>query len=169
FEAPLEPLQVLTWTLMLLILVEFYAILVPVLRTRAAIGLGIAYGLFAAASIGTGVAACAIDPVDPNVARYSKNEAAEGSTQDKTFCFLCQLHVNKGSRHCRYCDKCVDRFDHHCRWLNNCVGRRNYALFVALLLVTLLLTLLQVAVSVWVIVMHHTGDERLADRSEFSY
>ncbi|CAN0420362.1 unnamed protein product, partial [Ectocarpus sp. 8 AP-2014] len=39
-----------------------------------------------------------------------------GSAADKTFCFLCQLHVNKGSRHCRYCDKCVDRFDHHCKW-----------------------------------------------------
>lgn len=45
-----------------------------------------------------------------------QGETAAGSAANKTFCFLCQLHVNKGSRHCRYCDKCVDKFDHHCKW-----------------------------------------------------
>ncbi|CAM9199982.1 unnamed protein product [Discosporangium mesarthrocarpum] len=119
---------------------------------------GPAYGVLAFSALMAGTIACYIDPIDPNVRRFHQGKAPAGSAQDKTFCFLCQLHVNKGSRHCRYCDKCVDRFDHHCKWLNNCVGRSNYRCFVALLVATFLMISLQLGFSVWLLILYHTDD-----------
>ncbi|CAM9170634.1 unnamed protein product [Choristocarpus tenellus] len=130
---------------------------------------GVVYGVLASSSLLAGTIACKIDPIDPNVRRYHQGEAAAGSTQDKTFCFLCQLHVNKGSRHCRYCDKCVDKFDHHCKWLNNCVGRSNYRYFIGLLFATFLMTSLQMGVSVWFVIMFHTGDDDFESRVSARY
>ncbi|KAG5182083.1 DHHC palmitoyltransferase-domain-containing protein, partial [Tribonema minus] len=153
---PLEPLQVFTWSLLLVMIVEFYAIVVPGLERGPAIGLGCLYGVFAVGCTIMGFMACKVDPMDHNVGAHA---GAGSSTQERTFCFLCQVHVNKGSRHCRYCDKCVARFDHHCRWLNNCIGGTNYRYFVMLLVSTLGLTGLQLALSIWLIVLFHTQSE----------
>ncbi|CAN0291327.1 unnamed protein product [Pylaiella littoralis] len=169
FEAPLEPLQVLTWILLLVIVGGFYSIIIPALPNLWAIAAGLVYGLLATSTVIAGVLACLKDPIDPNVRRFHAGETAAGSAADKTFCFLCQLHVNKGSRHCRYCDKCVDRFDHHCKWLNNCVGRINYRYFVALLLSTFFMTFIQLGLSVWFVVMFHTNNATFSDRVENEY
>ncbi|CAM9439602.1 unnamed protein product [Ascophyllum nodosum] len=117
---------------------------------------GMVYGVLVSATTVAGLIACWKDPVDPNVHRFREGETSTGSAADKTFCFLCQLHVNKGSRHCRYCDKCVDRFDHHCKWLNNCIGRSNYRYFIALLISTFLMISMQIGLSVWFIWVFHT-------------
>lgn len=49
------------------------------------------------------------------------------------YCEYCQRNVLKDSKHCRRCNRCVRGFDHHCRFVNQCVGRRNYRLFIILL------------------------------------
>eukprot|EP00953_Heterococcus_sp_UTEX-ZZ885_P033829 17578-Heterococcus_DN1.PRE.7 len=41
------------------------------------------------------VPALAIDPVDSNVDAHARGLPADGSSQEKTFCFLCQLYVHK--------------------------------------------------------------------------
>ncbi|CAM9134649.1 unnamed protein product [Laminaria digitata] len=123
----------------------------------------------ASSTVAAGVIACLKDPIDPNVRRFHEGQTAAGSAADKTFCFLCQLHVNKGSRHCRYCDKCVDRFDHHCKWLNNCIGRSNYRYFVALLLSTFCMTSIQLGLSIWFVVKFHSGNEKFSDRVDEEY
>eukprot|EP00903_Cladosiphon_okamuranus_P013911 g12939.t1 len=169
FEAPLEPLQALTWLLLLLLVGGFYAVIVPALPNLLAIVASIVYGVLASATVLSGLLACWKDPIDPNVRRFHQGETAAGSAADKTFCFLCQLHVNKGSRHCRYCDKCIDRFDHHCKWLNNCIGRSNYKFFVALLLSTFFMTSIQLGLSCWIIVLYHTDNEAFSDRVENHY
>ncbi|WKX90381.1 hypothetical protein Q1695_009318 [Nippostrongylus brasiliensis] len=53
---------------------------------------------------------------------------------ERGFCNICQIHVKEKTKHCRQCNFCVEVFDHHCIWLNNCIGKKNYRLFVVLLL-----------------------------------
>lgn len=70
FEAPLEPLQVLTWLLLLLIVGGFYAVIVPALPNLWAIVASIVYGVLASSTVVAGVLACWKDPIDPNVRRF---------------------------------------------------------------------------------------------------
>ncbi|CAK9858631.1 unnamed protein product [Sphagnum jensenii] len=68
------------------------------------------------------------------------------------YCSICDAEISKNSKHCRACDKCVKGFDHHCRWLNNCVGKKNYRIFVALMVTCLLMLLILWATGILVIV-----------------
>jgi len=68
------------------------------------------------------------------------------------YCSICDAEISKNSKHCRACDKCVQGFDHHCRWLNNCVGKKNYTIFVALMVSCLLLLVIVWATGILVLV-----------------
>lgn len=70
FEAPLEPLQVLTWVLLLVIVGGFYSVIIPALPNFWSIVAGVVYGLLAASTVIAGVLACLKDPIDPNVRRF---------------------------------------------------------------------------------------------------
>ncbi|KAE9413347.1 hypothetical protein Angca_005351, partial [Angiostrongylus cantonensis] len=50
------------------------------------------------------------------------------------FCNICQIHVNEKTKHCRRCNVCVEVFDHHCIWLNNCIGKKNYGMFIIMVI-----------------------------------
>ncbi len=64
------------------------------------------------------------------------------------FCHVCGTHVLDRTKHCGICNRCVDVFDHHCNWLNNCIGKKNYWMFVALLIVIFCFSLVQAAANV---------------------
>lgn len=70
FEAPLEPLQVLTWILLLLVVGGFYSLIIPGLSTPWSIVAGVVYGVMASSTVVAGVIACLKDPIDPNVRRF---------------------------------------------------------------------------------------------------
>lgn len=70
FEAPLEPLQVSTWVLLLVIVGGFYSFIVPTLPKVWAVIAGVVYGVLASATVLAAAAACWIDPIDPNVRRF---------------------------------------------------------------------------------------------------
>lgn len=70
FEAPLEPLQVLTWVLLLLIAGGFYSLIIPGLSAPWSIVAGVIYGVMASSTVVAGVIACLKDPMDPNVRRF---------------------------------------------------------------------------------------------------
>uniref|UniRef100_A0A7I4XTN7 Palmitoyltransferase n=1 Tax=Haemonchus contortus TaxID=6289 RepID=A0A7I4XTN7_HAECO len=59
---------------------------------------------------------------------------------EKGFCNICQIHVEPKTKHCRRCNICVEVFDHHCIWLNNCIGKKNYRLFIILLICIVVLS-----------------------------
>ncbi|KAJ3681303.1 hypothetical protein LUZ60_015792 [Juncus effusus] len=60
-----------------------------------------------------------------------------------SFCALCDSEVKLRSKHCKRCNRCVDGFDHHCRWLNNCIGRKNYTVFILLMIFVLLMLIIE--------------------------
>lgn len=82
------------------------------------------------------------------------------SGEFKYFCPLCATHVLDRSKHCRVCNRCVDLFDHHCNWLNNCIGRKNYPLFLVLLLLVGIFSVLQCASNIIVIATLHFEEHR---------
>ncbi|CAD8123757.1 unnamed protein product [Paramecium sonneborni] len=77
-----------------------------------------------------------IDPTDSVVKeeKLSKLQGKEYKTQIKSYCLVCQAHVQDKTKHCWNCNKCVSKFDHHCIWLNNCVGDQNYSYFFILVI-----------------------------------
>lgn len=60
----------LTWLLLLIVVGGFYALIVPALPILLAFAAGIAYCVLAVSSILSGIVACYIDPIDPNVRRF---------------------------------------------------------------------------------------------------
>ncbi|CAD8207054.1 unnamed protein product [Paramecium octaurelia] len=77
-----------------------------------------------------------IDPTDPIVKQEisHKQQGKEFKTEIKSYCLVCQAHVQEKTKHCWSCNKCVSLFDHHCIWLNNCVGDQNYSYFFILVI-----------------------------------
>eukprot|EP00826_Nyctotherus_ovalis_P030516 TRINITY_DN2435_c0_g1_i4.p1 TRINITY_DN2435_c0_g1~~TRINITY_DN2435_c0_g1_i4.p1 ORF type:complete len:202 (-),score=23.10 TRINITY_DN2435_c0_g1_i4:921-1526(-) len=73
-------------------------------------------------------------------------------------CRLCRTHVLERSKHCGVCNRCVDQFDHHCDWLNNCIGKKNYWLFIALIIIVGFFSLLQLACNVAIMVTINQED-----------
>ena len=76
------------------------------------------------------------------------------------FCQVCGTHVLDRSKHCGVCNRCVDVFDHHCNWLNNCIGRKNYGLFIALLVLVGLFCLLQAIADIILLSTLHVAEYR---------
>lgn len=82
--------------------------------------------------------------------RTAKSEAflIESSYQ----CSKCDNAIVSGdTRHCFTCRKCVIGFDHHCIYLNTCIGTRNYPLFVALLMCSILLLATQLVLTAFAV------------------
>ncbi|CAD8197759.1 unnamed protein product [Paramecium octaurelia] len=75
-----------------------------------------------------------IDPTDSVVKeeQLSKLLGKEFKTDIKSYCLVCQAHVQEKTKHCWTCNKCVSKFDHHCIWLNSCIGDQNYLYFFIL-------------------------------------
>lgn len=75
------------------------------------------------------------------------------TTSYKYFCRLCDTHVLDRSKHCGICNRCVDEFDHHCDWLNNCVGKKNYYMFIALIIMVGSFSIIEIAANIIVMIM----------------
>jgi len=137
FSKPYAGLQILTWLLFLFFIVGYTLLpliaftssslfsLISNIILSLAVFLGATYGVY------NGGLACATDPIDKHLKEHLDRDA-KGRTQGsdtKSFCWVCQVHVAKTSKHCRFCSKCCDGFDHHCVYLNTCIGAANYKYF----------------------------------------
>lgn len=143
FEKPLNPMQVGTWALLPLLLLQFLFFASPILPIAASIPCTIV--IFAC-----GVTAsyytywvCITNPIDSRLQRHlNEQEGASGDLHDNNnvdgggvddsdtkFCWVCSIDVHQLSMHCKFCNKCVGTFDHHCHWLNTCIGKANYEYF----------------------------------------
>lgn len=111
----------------------------------------------------SGYLCCYTDPSDDALKDLSLGSPW---TANSVYCYICEVNVNKCSKHCRYCDKCVEGLDHHCKWLNTCVGTKNYKFFLAVLagvtLTTTISVTLTIAYLVEIFAYAANFDERIA-------
>jgi hypothetical protein len=160
-EAPLHPLQVVSWVLFVAIVGSFVVLYAIVHWGLASAPIGgmvltILYALAVVVQVCSLGRAQLLDPADPGLLalrlRRPDGEvpppAMQASSTQKTttrprHCYMCDCNVQPRSRHCRICDKCVDVYDHHCPWLNTCIGRANYRSFITGVTATTLVTFVQ--------------------------
>ena len=156
FQRPFNPMQIGTWFLLPVLLLQFLLFATPILPLAASIPCTIAIFACGAASAYFTYRCCTVDPVDERLRRHlsrqqqsnteqtnNENEVngatdndcrtddkRENSGEDAVkFCWVCSIDVHKSSMHCKFCNKCVKKFDHHCHWLNTCIGEANYDTF----------------------------------------
>lgn len=163
FQTPFNGMQIATWVLLPVLVVQFLMCVTPVLPKVFSIPLTISYVLVAIAATYYGYITTKTDSIDyllhqhlygspspnaPNPVDNDSNEIVheENPSSDATkYCWVCQTNVHQESMHCKYCDKCVETFDHHCMWLNTCVGAANYQSFFKTVVCTFFFTLVHVA------------------------
>lgn len=136
-QPPLNGLQISAWMLKVTFVVIFFILYAPMLPYSWNIAAFVVVGILFIFTLSSGLWVTFSNPVDDNVVISKEPRAAEVTIpkgkhviDEKNYCCLCKVHVNKKSKHCRLCDKCVDTFDHHCKWLNNCIGAKNYTIFL---------------------------------------
>ena len=139
-------MQVGTWILLVVLLLQFGLFATPILPLAASIPCTVAVFLCGISTAYFAYKCCIVDPIDDRLRCHLANQGdrsyATNSNQSPThgvhaeqeagptkFCWVCGIDVNEISMHCKFCDKCVMRFDHHCHWLNTCVGKANYEYF----------------------------------------
>lgn len=182
FQLPWDLLQILTWFLFPLVVAHYFAFLYFLLWTSLAIHivLSVLFAVFAAFTAIAVYMTCSIDPADdalciatsPNTV-HSIQQSEQKDGENQIYCYLCETHVHKSSKHCRSCDKCIVRFDHHCKWLNTCIGKKNYFYFLCIILGVLLLTAESLSISIALMVESFafpvTFLDRVLDENHFQY
>jgi palmitoyltransferase ZDHHC1/11 len=146
-QRPFHKLQISTWVLLPLLFIHYYVFLYPLLWESKVVKVVVTF-FFVASSVALlcfGYLCCSTDPSDDALRDLSKGSPR---TNNSVYCYICEVNVNKCSKHCRYCGKCVEGLDHHCKWLNTCVGTKNYKFFLAVLGSVTLTTTISVTLSI---------------------
>lgn len=151
FEKPYNSMQIVTWILLPLLIVQFVLCISPIYPIAASIPISILYLFFSFCSGYCGYKACSIDPIDDRllVNEDSNDNVSECLDGETKYCWACETRVGQASMHCKFCNKCVATFDHHCQWLNTCVGEKNYQYFFYAVVNTFLFVLIHTLVS-WI-------------------
>lgn len=174
FEKPYNAMQVGTWVLLPLLVLQFLLFVAPTLPLAASIPLSCVLCLCGFASGYFGYTCCVTDPIDNRLCQHleqrrlkQKNGSHGGSISshgshgvepDTKFCWVCETRVGVLSMHCKFCNKCVGHFDHHCQWLNTCVGQANYPYFFKAVVSTCLFVSVHTLVTWTVVLLYFLGD-----------
>jgi len=131
FIRPFHPLQVVSWVVFGSDVFVYLLFCLPIIDTVGArVFVALVYVASILLLVLSTVKATMCDPADPHV-RLQPSEILKSEKETMPYCSVCDVPVNRRSKHCRTCNKCVTVFDHHCMWLNNCVGGTNYHAFFA--------------------------------------
>lgn len=91
WEFPPHPLQVVTWILFPLIIIQYYLFLMPLLwNLISQIILSILYGFVLLFAAYTGYMTCHIDPCDNAL---EKNINPSSIANNDLYCYLCEVNV----------------------------------------------------------------------------
>jgi len=160
FTRPLNKNQVLVWVFVLFFGLISFGIEIISLDPSGLIPCYVVIGTMHFLLISNIIVLTAIDPSDEFSlqARKEKRKYMEFDREkhkhviESGYCHICETKVREHSKHCRPCNKCVSRFDHHCIWLNNCIGKKNYRLFLSLLVIVFIGGLMQLTVGSFVFI-----------------
>lgn len=144
--------QLLSYAICLYCVATYCAMILPITPLRATVPLTLLYIGMTICAVRYGYLCTCTDPTDTAVLaerKASKRGESFDSREFTQICTLCRTHVHDQSKHCGACNRCVDGFDHHCRWVNNCIGRRNFRMFVGLVVALEAELALQVAAGVY--------------------
>lgn len=193
FDFPFHPFQIATWFLFGLIVVHYFAFLMPLMWDNLAciVILTVLFGIWTLTALVAVYETCRINPADDAVCQSiastnsSVNEVGETRVynteswvscqccyvpptqpDDKINCYYCKVMVHSSSKHCIHCNKCVLRFDHHCKWLNTCVGQKNYRWFITAVSAVALKTTLSLALSIAYLIESFAYKESMRLRGE---
>ncbi|CAG9321250.1 unnamed protein product [Blepharisma stoltei] len=136
FGTPLHPFQIISWVVATFHLFLSSIVIVTMLDITPRIIFGVGFFTSKAFLIILAYKATKSDPTDlwPNQHKEIVSSGTQITQNCEAFCTICNCYVNPKSKHCSRCNRCVDNFDHHCKWLNNCIGKRNYKLFISLII-----------------------------------
>lgn len=172
FEPPYANLQIATWILLPLLLLHFYVFLYQLLWSPI-VGQVFVLFIFTLGSVCTslfGFLTCITDPSDDAciLKRDGKEAAVITDYSNKAQCYICDVILNKTSKHCGDCGKCVDKFDHHCVWLNTCIGIKNYKYFISLVISVFVMTTTSLVLSLMYLieVLNPISEDGIIDRSK---
>ena len=94
------------------------------------------------------------DPVDRLLIDKAKLQFFKlNNPSQLVYCQLCRTHRHVKSYHCGKCNRCTEGFDHHCAFLGTCIGRRNYEMFMTILIMFIIFNLNVIGQSIWVFVV----------------
>lgn len=170
-QLPWHPQQVVGWIVIVVIAVNTFAVLTPLLQPpslRSALSISIA--TIFVAHLCSHLTVLLLDPADPRVRSQPANKvlpefdrARHARVIENGRCHLCNITTDsKRTKHCSICNKCIVRFDHHCKWLNNCIGARNYTAFLVCLISAILASLFVAGLSATELLLSLLP-ERIAD------
>lgn len=163
-NAPYHPLQILTWIIYPLLIIQYYVLVMPLLGSLIfQVITGIIFGISAIVAVAAGGITATIDPADD--ACLGKDNDISAPT---VMCYLCEVYVESSSKHCRTCGKCVQNFDHHCKWLNTCVGKKNYHYFLILMGGVAVMTTLSLGLCAYLIALCFLDKDKIKYRIENS-
>ncbi|XP_076764654.1 palmitoyltransferase ZDHHC11 [Xylocopa sonorina] len=141
-QFPLHPQQIIGWIMILIIAINTFAVLMPLVESSLRTVYSIVIAAIFFIHICSYLVVVLLDPADPQVRSQPLNKIVPEFDRSKHShviengrCHLCNITTqSKRTKHCSICNKCVVRFDHHCKWLNNCIGARNYFAFLICLI-----------------------------------
>jgi len=194
---PWHPFQMATWLLFALVVVHYFAFLMPLLWDELACKILVTFFfcLWTLAAAFGSFATCKVNPADDAVCHLLAASAAQNegidvnrafarelytggcpccytppsNPEDKINCYYCKVQVHSSSKHCIHCNKCVLRFDHHCKWLNTCVGKKNYNYFLTAVFSIAFMISLSLALSIAYLVESFAYKERMKTRGALRY
>mmetsp|Transcript_26202 Transcript_26202/g.44181 ORF Transcript_26202/g.44181 Transcript_26202/m.44181 type:complete len:375 (-) Transcript_26202:163-1287(-) len=163
-NAPYHPLQILTWIIYPLLVIQYYVLMMPLLGSLIfQVITGVIFGISAIVAVVAGGITATSDPAD---------DACLGKDNDMSvptvMCYLCEVYVESSSKHCRTCGKCVQNFDHHCKWLNTCVGKKNYRYFLILMGGVAVMTTLSLGLCAYLSALCFLDKDKIKSRIEDS-
>ena len=64
-----------------------------------------------------------------------KSEKPKDKNTDTIHCRRCQIQLimDRDTQHCYDCEACVKKLDHHCSVVRRCITRKNFLLFIGMI------------------------------------
>jgi len=147
-QRPIDISMIFLWITWFIAVIGFFSFVSFFFPTPNQIAVCIFAGLLSCIQLATTLYIMFVETQDPVIQQQNKprnldyvKEMGVPVIGPDNFCHICQVTVERKTRHCKPCNKCVAGFDHHCVYLNTCIGSKNYSEFILLIYLSAFLVL----------------------------